>query len=147
MGALNEDGYGRLFYGGRSLQAHKVVLEMVIGRPLAADEVSRHRCVGSRACCNPRHLLPGTIADNNRDTAEHGRVAHGERQPGHVLTESDVEEILRLAPTMGYGRYERLGRLFGVTGKTIANVVSGKKWRHVARRAAARVAAARMVSP
>lgn len=125
-GGKDADGYGHLSYDYKTHQAHKVALEVKLGRSLARGEVSRHKCIGSRACCNPDHLQPGTVADNNRDTLEQGRVPCGEANPGHRLTALQVADIRREASP---GRYEKLGRRYGVSGKTISNIARGLKWK------------------
>lgn len=62
-------GYGRIAKPGRSaggLQAHIVAFEQFFGT-LAPEHVLRHAC-GTPLCCNPYHLVPGTVAENNWDT-------------------------------------------------------------------------------
>lgn len=45
---------------------------------LAEGEVVRHTC-DNPACCNPAHLIRGTVADNVADRVARGRSATGER--------------------------------------------------------------------
>lgn len=127
-GGQDGDGYGKFTYRYRSYQAHKVALELHLGRQLRPGEVSRHKCPGSRSCCNPAHLQPGTIADNNRDAVEQGRIPRGERKPNHILTEERVAAIRAEATP---GNYEAIGRREGVSGKTISNIARGLKWKGV----------------
>ena len=61
---------------------------------------------------------------------EAGRKPRGE-DAGARLTESQVIEIRVLAPTMGRGKYESLGRRYGVSGKQISHIVRGKRWAHL----------------
>lgn len=128
-GGINEDGYGRFCHRGKSYLAHRAALALKLDRPLRRTEVTRHGCVGNRRCCNPAHVVTGSIAQNNKDLVLQDRVAHGERGGNTKLTEAQVAEIRQLAPTLPYGRYELLGRRYGVTGKEISNIVRRKKWR------------------
>jgi len=56
-------------------------------------------------------------------------IARGSRCPGHVLTEQDIPEILRLA-AHGMSQYE-LAKYFGYNQSTISRVLSGRTWKHV----------------
>jgi hypothetical protein len=131
-GKLTKDGYGRVNSGGRTLLAHRVVLEAKLGRRLAVDEVTRHgRTCTTRACCNPDHLSPGTSQDNADDMVADGRSLRGERSATAKLTAAQACEIVRLASTMGRGKYEALGRQFGISGKQVANICKGRRWPHL----------------
>lgn len=129
-GRPDDDGYGRFSFQGRDVAVHRVALEQRLGRALAPGEVARHIC-HSRLCGNGSHLIPGTIADNNRDTVEAGRQARGETAGAAKLTAAQVAEILLLVPSMGYGRYELLGRRYGVSGREISYIAKGRRWKHL----------------
>lgn len=128
-GRLTHDGYGLVDSGGKTLLAHKIALEAKLGRPLAPGEVTRHglTCT-TRACCNPGHLQPGSKADNSADAVAAGRTLRGELNPAAKLTADQVLEIRRRAASMGYGKFEALGRQYGVTGKQIALICNGERW-------------------
>lgn len=126
-GGLDPGGYGRLYVGGHGVQANRFALELRLDRELTADEVSRHTC-DNRPCCNPKHLVPGSIADNNRDTVERGRQAWGERSAKAKLSEADVIEIRRLAGTVPFSV---LAVRFGVSDRAVRYAASGERWRHL----------------
>ncbi|MFC7842519.1 HNH endonuclease signature motif containing protein [Streptomyces sp. NPDC057382] len=70
-GHLNNNGYGTIGEGGkhgRSLYAHRVAYELLVG-PIPAGLVLDHRCSTPR-CINPRHLEPVTQEENVRRAAE-----------------------------------------------------------------------------
>ena len=72
-GARNPKGYGVVGHEGRTRRVHRLVFaEYNDG---AEPEVVRHTC-DNPPCFNPRHLLPGTHADNVRDCIQRGRRAH-----------------------------------------------------------------------
>lgn len=125
--ATDPDGYGLFFAKRRAIRANRFALELKLGRPLGPDELARHTC-DNPPCCNPAHLNPGSVADNNSDTVKRERQSRGEEHARARLTETDVLSIRRLAGTTSFAA---LGRRFGVTGEAISAVVSGRCWKHV----------------
>jgi len=89
---------------------------------------------------------PGTRLENMQDAASKGRTAHlcGERNGSHThpervargerrgsakLTESQVREVRRL---FAEGNSQAaIGRIMGVTRRTIGDIVRRKTWRDV----------------
>ena len=61
-GSIDNKGYGRLNFKGRSLRAHRVSYELHKGR-IPAALVLDHRC-RNRWCVNPKHLEPVTVREN-----------------------------------------------------------------------------------
>lgn len=126
LGSKDGHGYGRLHFRGRVQPAHRLALELAIGRALAVGEVTRHAKGCPRCCVNPRHLQPGTMADNNRDMAEHGTLAVGSRNGIAKLTEAEVRAIRAASETHG-----EIARRFHIDPSNVSYIRSGKAWRHV----------------
>lgn len=61
-GADSGDGYGKVWFHGRSRYVHRVVYEQTVDS-LAPGIVLDHLC-RVRACCNPIHLEPVTVLVN-----------------------------------------------------------------------------------
>ena len=62
-------------------------------------------------------------------TADNKEYLYGEQKPNSVLTEIQVLEI-RSRHAEGEG-LTYLGNEFGVTKKTVYNIVNRKKWKHI----------------
>lgn len=71
--SCDRHGYGQFKAetGATPKRAHRVAYALICGE-IEAGSVLRHSC-HTPACCNPRHLLPGTQADNHDDRERSGR--------------------------------------------------------------------------
>lgn len=63
-GAKDKDGYGFVKIRGKNHKAHRVALEIKLGRKLQANEWSLHLC-DTPACFNADHLVVGDVKENN----------------------------------------------------------------------------------
>jgi hypothetical protein len=125
-------GYGRITRGARGAGwafTHRVAWELANG-PIPDGMCVLHRC-DNPPCCNPDHLFLGTLSDNTQDMIAKGRGSghrpSGEAHPDARLSDTDVAEMRRLAPSVG--NYAELGRLFGVSKQHARNIVIGNKRR------------------
>lgn len=90
----------------------------------------RHSC-DNRPCCNPAHLLEGSVQDNSNDAMERGRIARGEQNGRHVLTYAEVEDIRRLRRR---GVLQRdVAKMFGVSRTAISAIDTGRNWARATR--------------
>lgn len=149
-GGVHGSGYGHFKHAGQCFKAHRVSyaltfggIEWTTGRRGSRGLLVLHKC-DNRSCVNPAHLFLGSQKDNMRDCAWKERIGHGERH-GHVkLTAEDVTEIKAMAaqgligqPGRGWNKDVRegrtlslatVGRKFGVSGKTIEQVLARRAW-------------------
>ena len=122
QGARTRGGYGELRCAGTMGYAHRVMAAARYG-PLAPGQVVRHTC-DNPACCNPEHLVLGSMADNNADMWERGRGVSGRSR--RRLTASDVVAI-REARAAGASVIE-LAERHGISESHTIMVVNGTRW-------------------
>lgn len=63
LGVKNKCGYGQVSWKGKITLAHRVSLELKLGRLIHKNMETLHSC-DSRDCYNPNHLREGTRQEN-----------------------------------------------------------------------------------
>ena len=116
-GKAASNGYGRAFFGGRSIPAHRFVYEALVG-PIPDGKILCHRC-DTPMCVRPSHLFPGTVADNSKDMVS-------KRRQHSVLTVEQVREIIASDRPASF-----FAAKFGVHRETVRCARIGKAWRHL----------------
>lgn len=118
-------GYGQVWIGDTRWYTHRYVVSLA--EPLDPDLQVLHSC-DVPACCNPRHLRQGTIAENAADRSARNRVARGDRLPQTRLTPSLVLEIrdrIDLEPIA------QIARAYDVGATTVRAIRDRRTWAHV----------------
>lgn len=130
-GNRNHKGYGRYHFttdaGVFTGSAHRLALELALGRPIRTGLYALHHC-DNPACCNGEHLYEGTQEKNLSDCRDRGRqvIAHGMELPQAKLSEADIPNILKALAT---GTAQRtLARRYGVDQAQISRIKNGKAW-------------------
>jgi hypothetical protein len=67
-GAKTSTGYGSFGYQGRTWSTHRLAYELLVG-PIPDGLTIDHLC-RNKPCCNPSHLEPVTIRENQRRAHE-----------------------------------------------------------------------------
>ena len=72
-------GYGKIKYKYKQLNAHRVALELALGRPIQEGLVVAHLPVvcHNPLCVNPEHLREATVQENALDMRLDGTVRTG----------------------------------------------------------------------
>lgn len=134
-GAKKPKGYGNCTVNRECLPAHRVAFWLANGDFPARFQVC-HTC-DNTSCCNPSHLMLGTVTSNYVDMLIKGRSgfhknrACGVRNVNAKLTDQAVAEIRR-AYRAGEENQYQLAERFGVSQAAIGSIVRNQTWRHVA---------------
>jgi len=127
-GAKVRGGYGHFRDGEKMVPAHRYQWELIHGE--VPDDLKVCHSCANPVCVNPAHLYLDTHRSNMAKMSKSGRIAKGRTHGAAKLNEGLVLKIIELYATNRYSK-RQLGRMFGVTGETIAKVVTRKRWRHV----------------
>ena len=126
--SCSRDGYGKFGLHCRTVATHRIAYELCIG-PIPDGICVLHHC-DNRLCVNPAHLFLGTRTDNSNDRDKKGRQARGETSGQAKLSDAHAIEIRIAYATRSYTQAE-LGRMYGVCGSAINQIVHRKQWKHV----------------
>jgi hypothetical protein len=160
MGPTDVDGYGIFKVDRRRKRAHRVAFEMHTGS-IDASLLVCHRCDNPCCCnpihlfqgtnadnvrdrhakgrdakgdANGMRLHPESRlrGDEHWTRKKPERLAHqkGEAHGMAKLTESNVIEIRRIYASGGFSQ-QRLADIYGVSQRSIGDVIRRKKWSHV----------------
>ena len=87
-GYRDGEGYGRFFYRGAKVRAHRLSWEIVNSTDFPKGFMGVHSC-DNPACVNPGHVSPGSASQNISEAYGRGLMPkHGGSKKGSVVTES-----------------------------------------------------------
>lgn len=124
--SLSPDGYGRCYFNGVNVRAHRLSYELHNG-PFPRHLVVCHKCDNPR-CVNPNHLFLGTVQDNMADKKNKGRskgINKGSKNGMSKVSDFDIEEI-RYLLEVGLSQKD-IGSLYGLTQSHISRIKNGER--------------------
>lgn len=122
-------GYGMIFVGGHSTNAHRVMCRVAHGEPPTSRHHAAHSCGrGKEGCMNPNHIRWDTAKGNHADKVKHGTHNRGIAHPRARLTEEDVRKIRKLR---GRVKGRVLAARYNVSPAMISLIHSRKAWPHL----------------
>jgi len=130
-GSTKKFGHGALSSGNNTwVFAHRFSYEMKNG-PVPEGKFVLHHC-DNPACVNPEHLYVGDKKDNakDRENRNRGNHASGVSHGRSKLSASQVRDIRDEFDTGKYS-FRQLGKIYGVDGKSIADIVDYRNWSNV----------------
>ena len=133
-GARDKDGYGVTHIGKKHAKAHRVILEIKIGRPLTKGEMACHDCPNGDDhpwCCNPLHLWAGDAPRNAQDASKKGRTLRGSRNVNARFVDEEIRHIRAALAHPTRGIVAQLAREYRVSKSTIERIRNGQTWTHV----------------
>lgn len=118
--------YGRVSVAGCNMYVHVVLYELYTGKALSKRRILRHTC--RNACCNPKHLIPGTYRQNALDSIRDGthRCPRGDTHHQAKLTYQKAGQIRKLF-ARGKTRLE-LAEKFGVSRSVVNAILRNEAW-------------------
>lgn len=134
LGARKPSSYGNVRINKRYLLAHRVAFELA-NTEIPDGLIVCHVC-DNPACCNPSHLMLGTVKSNSVDMLIKGRqrtpdsAARGSATGMAKLHEDQVVQI-REKYTRGELNQYQLADLYGVSQAAIGAILLRKTWRHI----------------
>jgi hypothetical protein len=120
--------------GGRQYKAHRLSLELKLGRPIASGMQARHSC-HFKPCVNQDHLSEGTYKDNRKDTLESYPELREQMKQAITRYNSSPEgkeHARQLGKIYGGGpeskeRMKQLGKVYGNSPENLARLAQLNK--------------------
>ena len=127
LGHRQKNGYGQFRMGNkRRVLAHRFAIGLTeIGD--RKNGVAKHSC-DNPSCCNPKHISPGTQAQNQAEKVQRGRSLVGARNPNATMSEETALVIKRRRKAGD--RYVDIARDLGLSLHRV-HKVANYSWKHL----------------
>lgn len=123
IGSIDPEGYGRITIDGQNNLAHRLSLELILGKKLSKKLCVLHKC-DNRKCVYPGHLYLGSKKDNAHDMMSRNRAA---------LAKLKTYQIIKIRKLFNTGKFthEDIAKKFDISRANITNIVNNKTWKGV----------------
>jgi hypothetical protein len=122
LAGKNKKGYGIFLLNRKCRTAPNVALEFS-GRKVPKGKVTRHKC-HNKICCNPGHLIEGTIAENTQDSVEAGHFLNGSKKISEF-------KVMMCMVMLKYLSQRQVALRMGLNVKTVWMIKHGKSHRNI----------------
>lgn len=126
LATKNQDGYGRVSWGGRLESAHRVSWTIENGCIPKGLQIL-HKC-DNPGCVRPSHLFIGTISDNMKDAYSKGRASKIGDKNGRSRLTWEIVRSIRRAWATGIHTRASIAKSLNVAATTVERIISGKRW-------------------
>lgn len=127
----NEFGYGRMTAGrGRHLKSHQIAY--ALHHRKVPELFLRHTC-DNPPCCNPRHLIEGTQADNMADCKQRGRKKDPPTFYGSKHHNTKFDEATALSIARDKRAARRVAAENNISEMTVYRLRKGLTWKELPR--------------
>jgi len=119
-------GYGQIRFDGKMRYTHIAVRAITDQQAVPDGMVVRHTC-NNPPCCNPAHLVIGTVRENLQDAIDAGtaRLSHpGETHPRAKLSDADVDRIRAEYPNRSDG-VRSMAKRYGISHGQLVKIATG----------------------
>ncbi len=129
-GKKSPKGYGKIYFNGTSMRAHRVSYEIHYGS-FNKDMNVLHHC-DNPSCVNPSHLYLGNNQDNVDDKVRRNRQPNGEKNGMSKLTK-DIVLQCRKMKQQGLSVSEIMQKLnlHHLDISTVCYAINGTTWKHI----------------
>jgi len=129
---INQSGYATITALHRTYFVHVLSYMLATNKVLREGLQVRHLCIQRPTCCNPAHLLEGTVIDQAQDRRDHGTMLYGANASNAKIDEALAQEILN---TKGNEMYRwQIALKYNVTEAMVRQIHTGRTWSHLKRK-------------
>jgi hypothetical protein len=130
-GPKDRDGYGHLTVDHKDILAHRLSLEIFLGRPIRPELWVLHKC-NNPMCVNPSHLYEGTAKDNTKDSIAAGTHPTEKIRSGamvHPKAKLTAEQVVEIGKRLEAGESpSNLAKEYRVSRTRIYEIKNKKHW-------------------
>ena len=127
---LSPDGYGKCYFNGSSVRAHRLSYELHYGS-FPRHFLVCHRCDNPK-CVNPEHLFLGDVKDNMRDKRVKGRSKGINLGTSNAKAKLSDEEVFEIRELLSQGfKQNQIASLFKINQSHVSRIKTNMSRTHL----------------